>query len=502
VLLARYVEERRRGRAVEDSLAVAFEGSRVGTLSAALAAGVAYVSLVITQFRGFRQFGIIGGLGMVLAWVCAYLLMPPLVAWLDRGAAHAPKQREEEGRWTARLARFVTTHHRPVAIVGGALVVLAAVGVRGFGADRLEYDVSKLRRADTWTQGEGYWGGRLDALLGQYLTPTVILADDAATARAIAARLQDQASHPPLSEMVQTVRTLDDVLPGDQAAKVDEAAAIREDMTPKMRSLVAPEKRAEIDRLLGHDDLKPIALDDLPRRFTTALRERDGSAGRTVLVYPRPSKALWEGPGIEAFTRALREAAPEARVAGSLPLSDDILGSIRRDGPRATLLAFAGVVGVVVLLFRARATTLYVLGALLVGVLWLAAATVLLGVKINFANFIAFPITFGIGVDYAVNVMSRYDADHGHDHDPRGIIDAVRSTGSAVALCSLTTIIGYSSLLLAENRALFLFGVVAVLGEIACLTAALTFLPAVLAWVESARAGAGSRPAQAPVTKV
>jgi hypothetical protein len=29
-------------------------------------------------------------------------------------------------------------------------------------------------------------------------------------------------------------------------------------------------------------------------------------------------------------------------------------------------------------------------------------------VQINFTSFIAYPITFGIGVDYAANTMSRY----------------------------------------------------------------------------------------------
>jgi predicted RND superfamily exporter protein len=68
--------------------------------------------------------------------------------------------------------------------------------------------------------------------------------------------------------------------------------------------------------------------------------------------------------------------------------------------------------------------------------------------------------------------------------DPVRIVErSVLSTGGAVALCSLTTIIGYSSLLLAKNQALFLFGAVAVAGEICCLTAALIALPAVLlAW--------------------
>ena len=44
VLLARYVEERRRAANVEDALAISVWGARTGTLSAALAAAVSYAS--------------------------------------------------------------------------------------------------------------------------------------------------------------------------------------------------------------------------------------------------------------------------------------------------------------------------------------------------------------------------------------------------------------------------------------------------------------------------
>jgi hypothetical protein len=120
--------------------------------------------------------------------------------------------------------------------------------------------------------------------------------------------------------------------------------------------------------------------------------------------------------------------------------------------------------------------TVLIIGSLLLGVLWLTALTLLFKVKVNFCNFIAFPITFGIGVDYAVNVMARY-----RQTGSRDVIEAIRSTGGAVAVCSLTTIIGYGSLLLAKNQALFSFGLVAVLGELTCLVSAVVVLPAVLA---------------------
>ena len=148
---------------------------------------------------------------------------------------------------------------------------------------------------------------------------------------------------------------------------------------------------------------------------------------------------------------------------------------MRRDGPLASGLAFMGVVLTVILIFRRGIATPFVIGSLLVGVIWLLGGTLGFGIKINFVNFIAFPITFGIGVDYAVNVMARYVRDGRHDVEA-----AIVETGGAVGLCSLTTIVGYSSLLVAKNVGLFLFGLLAVLGELTCLTTAVIVLPAVL----------------------
>ncbi len=54
------------------------------------------------------------------------------------------------------------------------------------------------------------------------------------------------------------------------------------------------------------------------------------------------------------------------------------------------------------------------------------------------------------------------------------------TTGGAVSLCSATTLIGYLTLLVADNRALCSFGALAGLGEVTCLLATLLVLPALL----------------------
>lgn len=487
ILLARYTEERRRGGKLEDSLIIAVWGARPGTLSASLAASAAYGSLILTEFRGFRQFGYIGLIGMVLSWAVSFVLIPPLCALLDRNGGSGRSPATTTGAVMGKVADAVTRYPRAILALGGVLTLASILKLTTVSEKNLEHDFSKLRRADTWVDGEGHWGRKMDAVLGSYLTPTVILTDAPDQAERVRDELAALRKEPPLSEMVTRVFSVNDVIPPEQEKKLEEAAKIRAALTPRIRAQIPEDKRDLVERLLSQEVPRPVGPDDLPPRLLVGLRERDGSVGKTVVVFPRPSRELWQGPPLAAFVASLRgaaeEAKPPARVAGSLPLSADILASVRRDGVFASVAAFLGVLAVVFGLFRFSRTTLLVIGSLVVGVAWLGAFAMLTGVKVNFANFIAFPITFGIGVDYAVNVMSRYLSDGERDVRP-----AIRATGGAVALCSVTTVVGYSSLLLAENRALFLFGLLAVLGEVVCLLAGVLLLPAVLLLMPKSRA--------------
>ena len=68
ILLARYFEERRKTVDPVAALGAAVQGSLGGTVAAALTASVSYASLLVTDFRGFRHFGLIGGVGILLCW--------------------------------------------------------------------------------------------------------------------------------------------------------------------------------------------------------------------------------------------------------------------------------------------------------------------------------------------------------------------------------------------------------------------------------------------------
>jgi len=84
IFLARYLEERRHGHDGMTALETTMVKTSSATIVAALAAGLSYGSLMLTEFRGFNQFGIIGLVGMLLCWVSAYTLLPAYLVLMDR----------------------------------------------------------------------------------------------------------------------------------------------------------------------------------------------------------------------------------------------------------------------------------------------------------------------------------------------------------------------------------------------------------------------------------
>jgi len=261
---------------------------------------------------------------------------------------------------------------------------------------------------------------------------------------------------------------------------------------PKGPSLNPADKRLAVQKVLPPAGLAPFGTADLPDELRRQLTELDGRLGTPVLIYPSGRIDTWNGLDVRRFATELRSLGlpADTPAASSMLVFSDVLDAIEHDGPRATVLSLGGVVLLVLVAFglgrrsrRSLADAGWVLAALGTGVIWFGGLAGLLHLRLNMLNFIALPITFGIGVDYATNIFQRRRLDH-----PRSIADVLRTTGGAVTLCSLTTIIGYSSLLIARNQALFSFGVLAVLGELACLASALLAFPAILRLKELARA--------------
>jgi len=170
-------------------------------------------------------------------------------------------------------------------------------------------------------------------------------------------------------------------------------------------------------------------------------------------------------------------------ASASLVFSD-LISIIKEDAPVLTAASLVAVIVLVLIMLRSLKKSAVIIISLLWAVLVMMGAAAFLGIKVNFFNFIVLPLTFGIGVDYAVNMAMRIRQEW-----PDGVARAIRHTGPAVILCSTTTIIGYFVLTTANNQALATFGTAAVIGEVACIVAAVLLVPASIVWYAAWRRG-------------
>ncbi|HEY3352295.1 MAG TPA: MMPL family transporter [Polyangia bacterium] len=489
VQMARYEEERRRGRDVRDAVATALAGTWRATAVAALGAAVAYGSLAVTSFRGFNQFGYIGFVGMVLAWVLTIIVLPALWVTFDRHRrGFVPRVRGFA--LAAPVARLAVRRPGALLIAGGAVTLIALIALPRYLRDPFEYNFENLRNQRSRTSETERLSARLDPIFGRTLSPNFILADRRDQVEPIRRALWER-NKP--RHVLGDVKTIDDYLPGppaEQQQKLAVLARIRALLDQNMR-LLDDKERADAANLRPPDDLRVVGIADLPATVRRYYTEADGTVGRIVIYYPRKDISVWDGKvllRLADVVQSIRLPGGETvRSSGSAVVFAAMLRAIVHDGPLVTLAAFIGVASLVLLLTYRRGGWWLILGVLLTGVLWMVGGAAITGVRINFLNFIALPITFGIGVDYGVNLALRY-----REEGPGRVFITVAATGGAVTLASMTTIIGYAALLVADNHALRSFGAFAILGEFACLTAAIVILPAVLIFLERHR---GSRAA-------
>jgi predicted RND superfamily exporter protein len=480
ILLARYLEERRRRGPGEDptlALGAAVGGSFGGTLAAALTASVSYAALLATDFRGFRHFGVIGGVGILFCWAATFLVLPAALAALEARGLARGRSPERLGGGLARLV----PRRRPAVLLAAAL----ALGGSGFGAWRylkghpFEDDFKHLRSSGRDIAETQRWNDKIDAAFGHGISGTTVIALPSRTrAREVAERLRaaDRAKAPG-DRLFSSVATLDDLIPADQDDQLALLADIRGLLTKSTLATLAEPDREAARALRPPARIQRITDADVPPELGWPFTERDGTRGRLIVAMRGAGFDLWRTEDLDRFVDTFRGLGlgADVVVGGNAFVQHDIVCSIYRDGPRATLVAAAGAALIVLLVLgvtRQAAVTL-LCGAS--GVLMLLTAANLLGIRINFLDFVALPITIGIGIDYSVNIAARHRV-----QGPGSAGAILTATGPAVALCSYTTVVGYASLLFSANQGIRSFGFAALIGELTCVAAAVTLAPALL----------------------
>ncbi len=360
--LARYMEERQKNDPLVDTLARSLKGTITSVSTAALAAGASYASLMGTQFKGFNQFGFIGGVGMVVCLLFALTLNPALVVLMERYLPFkkVSVDRYQRGRIFSGAAAWLVERHPKKVLTMGVVAVLASVlTLAVFLRDPFEYNFRKLRNQFSEKVGSGAQSDKAEDILGERSAPHIILADSFEQVPRIKHALRGyMMDNPdPQKQAIKFIKTIYDYLPGSEEEQQEKIALIG-----KIRALVvgtdfgdlSEEDRADIKELTPPSDLAVVTPDSLPEELVRPYVELDGTRG--TLMYADMHGSIWNGKYLHRFAEPVREIKLDngeiVRSSGKAVIFSDMIRYVTDEGPYATGGAFLLVLVIIIVAFR------------------------------------------------------------------------------------------------------------------------------------------------------
>ena len=220
---------------------------------------------------------------------------------------------------------------------------------------------------------------------------------------------------------------------------------------------------------------QPIRLDDLP---VTILDRYSNKKRDQFLVTVFPVGNIWQNAEfLNRFADDLERVSD--RATGMPVVFRALIKIIGRDGRNAVLLTLVIVFLLLLVDYRNAGHALIAMIPLALGIFWMVGLMHLVGMKLSIMNVMGLPMIVGIGVDYGVHIIHRWR------HEGRGKIRIVySSTGKAILLTSLTTMLAFGSLVFSIWRGFGQLGGALFLGVGACFLTSVIILPGIIGIIE------------------
>ncbi|MEE9165371.1 MAG: MMPL family transporter [Nitrospinota bacterium] len=212
-----------------------------------------------------------------------------------------------------------------------------------------------------------------------------------------------------------------------------------------------------------------IVINDIPEN----LKERFIGKTKKFLLQVFPKMNIYEREPMEKFISDIWSIDPNA--SGTAVTASESSRLMKEGYIKGGIYALIAILLFVWISFRDWRCAMLAILPLALGTLWTLGLMGLFNLPFNLANLVILPLIIGIGVDNGIHIVHRYR------DDKDSIVSPVyKSTGKAVILSSLTTMIGFGSLMVASHRGIHSIGVLLTIGVGCCMIASLTILPAIL----------------------
>jgi uncharacterized protein len=505
----RFRTEHTPGVGLREALTASGEGMGRSLALAAAAIASGFLAFVPTAYVGVSQLGMIAGLGMVIALLLAMSVLPSVIRVLGPPAAPAPA----DAAALEKIDAFVLGHRR--LVIGSALTAAVACAAT---LPFLQFDFNTLHLKSAKTES-------VSTLLDLMKQPEFavntmeVVEPNLAAATAMVPKLQrvpevsevrtalsfvpkDQG--PKLAAIQDAAQLLDltlnpivvDPPPADvevvaalktaagqlrSAAAVDPATgapALRlaadfdwlAGATPQVRvvadQMLMPPLRTVLDQTRLALTAQPVTLATLPRSITRDWIAPDGQARVSVV----PAGDENNDRVLTRFIKAVLKVAPNA-TGTALDIQEGgrtVAGAFGEAGALSfvviTLLLFS-------VLRRIRDVAITMAPIVLTGLLTLGTCVVI-NQPLNYANIIALPLLFGIGVAFHIYFVMAWRSGSAH------LLQS--SLPRAIFFSALATATGFGSLWASRHPGTASMGKLLMISLIWTLVSALLFQPALM----------------------
>lgn len=473
---ARYIEFRSKGKSILDALHETYDNTGSAIVVSGLTTAFSLFVLIIARFRGFSEFGFIAGSGIILALSCMLFVMPALLVICERWNWTLLNTNSEayESSNTTLFNRFPMA--RSIVLTG--LIVVLAVGINnqhlGF-----QYDFGELEPEFPEYQAFNEFAGQVSR--SSKRNPAYILADNQQQVMDILEKIRHKMETDTTSPTILDVEALPERFPPTEEGanqKLKEIAEIRELLNDPF---IREQEDSQLDKLRRAAQTKTrLHVDQIPEYFKNQFVNKEGEIGNFVIVYP--SVGLSDGEKSIAFKEDIGEITLDNGetfyAASTSIIAAEMLDLMRSESPYMVGATFLVVFLLMLISFRSLRWAIIAMLPLVVGLVILFGIMMLTGMMFNFYNLVVLPAILGIGEDNGVHLAHRFREEGG------SMWEVLSSTGQHVTVGSLTTMLGFSGLLFTTHPGLQSLGAMAVIGIGMTLVTALTFLPALIQWLE------------------
>jgi len=486
--------------ALEDAIVHA---GRPATVAAIVTAG-SFFLLVVSEFRGFSQFGLLAGAGTLIIAFTLFCWSPAILALAGRrnpelparliGITPPPPPNDASGaeRRIPQPVRLLGVSSIIVLVLCAAAFQWKAPGAtRSFPSRLLEgvrfdYNTRALLPAhmpSVELQDE------INDRFGTSADTVAIYSPDLAGAKEVYDELtQHPDKYPGVATPVISIYTF--VPPGERAAA---NAAIMAQWKTELAgidpALLPEDVRPKWDRFMKVLDAKPYGVEGVPALYADEFKSvLDPSTGQPAvpgyLTFLYAKEDLRDGKAMVRFADQLRsiktESGREYRAAGPAILYAMLARQVLKDGILSVVLASIWILLMHWLDFRSPSLALASVVPLVLGLVTMLGIMSMADEPLNFMNIIILPILLGFGVSHGLYLLHRF-------LEGTSPVVALQSVGAAVASSTLTAIAGFAALFAASHKGLQSMGLVACIGLTMTLIVSFTVLAAVLQMLHDKR---------------